>query len=511
MADELVKRNTDCVYFLASPFTCKKGVECEYRHSEMARLNPRDCWYWLSGNCLNPTCAFRHPPLESHNEASIDAAPALLNQSSVPAIKTTVPCYFYHNGFCNKGDRCPFLHEPGETFGFKPKIANAVAEAPVLAFDSKTSGRADTEPIPTEKHSILSEMAMKRGNGLLNEQKQEAQRSTTVIPEPSISRQTYLPQNEETVTVETVSLLPAECSAKSECEPSLDSDQSDGIVRDEWWESSPGFDVLVEGKTEDMTYEDDPEYMRALDANDGDSEHLFMPHDYTHQVTYEEREFFENGNYEPSEYFNDELRTDLPEYSSRRRQDREARRIVARKRNILCVESPVVGRHDVDLRDYLRKRRMVDGYLETCDLRHVRDGRQDRLQRHTSIRRLRGRIASKVERHGVRLSRRRNSAVDAEQRGRPRNSQHDEYRQYNGMQARKSLPERRSYSKRERYAQESTFYEPKSLAAVKVDRSLGHLNKNGSVDFEGPKPLSEILKDKKKTASSADGFLSSSI
>ncbi|CAK9169159.1 unnamed protein product, partial [Ilex paraguariensis] len=61
MDEELQKRNTDCVYFLASPLTCKKGMECEYRHSEMARLNPRDCWYWMSGSCLNPTCAFRHP------------------------------------------------------------------------------------------------------------------------------------------------------------------------------------------------------------------------------------------------------------------------------------------------------------------------------------------------------------------------------------------------------------------------------------------------------------------
>ena len=38
-----------------------QGVDCEYRHSEIARLNPRECWYWLSGSCLNLNCAFRHP------------------------------------------------------------------------------------------------------------------------------------------------------------------------------------------------------------------------------------------------------------------------------------------------------------------------------------------------------------------------------------------------------------------------------------------------------------------
>ncbi|KAL0409096.1 UNVERIFIED_CONTAM: Zinc finger CCCH domain-containing protein 17 [Sesamum radiatum] len=59
--EEALKRNTDCVYFLASPLTCKKGSECEYRHSDIARVNPRDCWFWLHGNCLNPKCGFRHP------------------------------------------------------------------------------------------------------------------------------------------------------------------------------------------------------------------------------------------------------------------------------------------------------------------------------------------------------------------------------------------------------------------------------------------------------------------
>ncbi|KAK2456125.1 protein EARLY-RESPONSIVE TO DEHYDRATION 7, chloroplastic [Trifolium repens] len=39
----------------------KQQQKCEYRNHEIARLNPRDCWYWLSGNCLNLTCALRHP------------------------------------------------------------------------------------------------------------------------------------------------------------------------------------------------------------------------------------------------------------------------------------------------------------------------------------------------------------------------------------------------------------------------------------------------------------------
>lgn len=42
-----------------SSFT--QGSECEYRHSDGARVNPRDCWYWFNGSCLNSKCSFRHP------------------------------------------------------------------------------------------------------------------------------------------------------------------------------------------------------------------------------------------------------------------------------------------------------------------------------------------------------------------------------------------------------------------------------------------------------------------
>ncbi|CAD6248856.1 unnamed protein product [Miscanthus lutarioriparius] len=119
------RRSTDCIYFLASPLTCKKGSECEYRHSDAARMNPRDCWYWFHGNCANPKCSFRHPPLD--NLAGAPTTPRPAQQSvpqasasvpaqphgSVPAIaKQGVPCYYFQKGMCTKGDRCTFLHAP---------------------------------------------------------------------------------------------------------------------------------------------------------------------------------------------------------------------------------------------------------------------------------------------------------------------------------------------------------------------------------------------------------------
>ncbi|KAI5081812.1 hypothetical protein GOP47_0001555 [Adiantum capillus-veneris] len=89
MGDEAQKRNTDCVYFLASPLTCKKGADCEYRHSEAARVNPRDCWYWLSGNCLNASCSFRHPPLDGRPGVSASNTSQVAGGPSSAATSTT--------------------------------------------------------------------------------------------------------------------------------------------------------------------------------------------------------------------------------------------------------------------------------------------------------------------------------------------------------------------------------------------------------------------------------------
>ncbi|XP_050203549.1 zinc finger CCCH domain-containing protein 17 isoform X2 [Mercurialis annua] len=121
--EEALKRNTDCVYFLASPLTCKKGSECEYRHSEYARVNPRDCYYWLNGNCLNPKCGFRHPPLDglfgSQAVTPTGSSAPKLHMAAAPALPTSqnpgkqaVPCIFFQKGLCLKGDKCAFSHGP---------------------------------------------------------------------------------------------------------------------------------------------------------------------------------------------------------------------------------------------------------------------------------------------------------------------------------------------------------------------------------------------------------------
>ncbi|MCO5583430.1 hypothetical protein L7F22_037341 [Adiantum nelumboides] len=174
MDEDAQKRNTDCVYFLASPLTCKKGNNCEFRHSEAARMNPRDCWYWIHSTCRNPNCSFRHPPLEGKPASSVASQSAatapLASTTAIPATalasKSKTPCYFFSQGNCAKGDKCPFLHVPSlstsaETATQQKPLkapqgeATQVVNKPVVVLKSVASNV--TTPLPPEnpeKHSL---------------------------------------------------------------------------------------------------------------------------------------------------------------------------------------------------------------------------------------------------------------------------------------------------------------------------------------------------------------------
>ncbi|KAL8249616.1 hypothetical protein R6Q59_006484 [Mikania micrantha] len=157
--DELLKRNTDCVYFLASPLTCKKGSECEYRHSDIARVNPRDCWYWLNGNCLNPKCAFRHPPLDGlmGSDLSTPMGPPAHAPHATPYAtpKQGVSCIFFQKGFCLKGHLCPFLHGPPNSVNNKPAqpgLTNPVTEPPKMAQQATVKKPVESLPQVKQPH-----------------------------------------------------------------------------------------------------------------------------------------------------------------------------------------------------------------------------------------------------------------------------------------------------------------------------------------------------------------------
>ncbi|KAH7664784.1 CCCH zinc finger domain-containing protein [Dioscorea alata] len=171
--EEALRRSTDCIYFLASPLTCKKGVECEFRHSDGARLNPRDCWYWLNGNCLNSKCSFRHPPLDGlygNSGTSGPAAPAVQSaaastQGPAPTTATynvnkqNVPCYYFQKGLCLKGDWCPFTHGPKPT---------AISPMQQVAKASSTSTIDPSQSLQTLRGSPLKEWTAQQNASNIN-------------------------------------------------------------------------------------------------------------------------------------------------------------------------------------------------------------------------------------------------------------------------------------------------------------------------------------------------------
>lgn len=538
MDEDLLKRNTDCVYFLASPLTCKKGVDCEFRHSKIARLNPKDCWYWLSGNCLNPTCAFRHPPLDGHGGApSSEPAP-----SSVSANKTIVPCYFYFNGFCNKGDRCSFLHdiEGGASTEKSPKTASAFNDTFALSSENKASAGNDIMPGPRMAHLNPSETALKETVDTrfqpkedLNYFEQSAQRD---VPQQSVSPQISVSGDEEATEIRSDS-LPADGSVHSKshsCTDQSSDEQADDLVQEEWWESSPGFDVLVDGKSENLGCEDDPECFLTLDGERRELNSHFLGYDFENPDDYvpvcppDAELLYERDVYDSYDFLDNKhvLGNDgkFPGYAKETMSDA----IYSRKRKLMPMELAVYDQDFLDVRDRLRRRRMTDCHSITgLSRRHEAlrlFGRSREMpQRHGMGWRVHGRLASEV-RNSTYGSLRENGASSSAgiQRVSLRHSQQYRPRKHHKERklAKQKLPSSGVSKKRvpreKKSAQKSTtFTGPKTLAQIKEEKKKAEENRDHigivrhvrrtRVDFQGPKPLNEILKEKGKIADKREG------
>ncbi|KAL7239760.1 hypothetical protein ACSBR2_005605 [Camellia fascicularis] len=490
--EELQKRNTDCVYFLASPLTCKKGIECEYRHSEIARLNPRDCWYWLAGSCFNPSCAFRHPPLDTHTEVSSESAPPQ-SQCSAPTNKVNAPCYFYFNGFCNKGDRCSFLHGPNED-GTPAWKSSEVTGA--LPLENKASARSDAGSAPIETFLIPSEAAPKREAEIQSTLKEDVQSALNNVKDQSASPHLSTSDCEETsVRSDTLLLEKGLIQSRSlVCTDQSSEEQVDGpIVREDWLESSPGFDVLVGDISEGLGYEDDQEYLLSVDRDGMELNGNFLGYDYEDRVEYD-------PTYHDAGILYDQERRDSHDQFDNYEQrfdyirkvhgySREKKMLDPRKRK-LTVDLVIDGRRGVDLRDHLKKHRVIDGLSVT---------RFSRRNTNTSSF-LADRSRERSRQHG----RFRDSFSN-----RPR--QHYKEKRQSKPHFLSSEISRKPVSRKRKLTEESTMFTgPKTLAQIKEEKRkapengyssgglIEHSSQTTSEEFQGPKPLSEILKDKKK-------------
>ncbi|RDX97429.1 Zinc finger CCCH domain-containing protein 19, partial [Mucuna pruriens] len=518
MDEDSVKRNTDCVYFLASPLTCKKGAECEYRHNEIARLNPRECWYWVSGQCLNPTCAFRHPPLDGHTGVPVPSEPT---QTSLPANKSMVPCYFFFHGFCNKGDRCTFLHGPDDSnFTVKP-VKNDNGSTDAFNLENKTlSGNrtgvvstptdqsltapknlSDFKLQPKEGHQLQLPKNVKRQGGCLEisalEYKEAAvSRSDSPFPDDGF--------------VHNASHL---CT-----EQSSDEQVSSHIEPEERWESSPhspGFDVLVHDELENLGYEEDPEYLPVLERDEQELNEQYMGYEFEDPADYDTMFPEADILYEQETYDGYGcLDRDLTHTNGRTvhaySRDIFLDSILSRKRIRMSAEMAAYEKN-LDLRDHLRRRREINGPPVTGFLRRQESSslmvqNQERHQRHGIEQRPSRRLTSQLGYSAMdSIGEVETLTIANKQRLFRQSQQQRPKKHYREKLANRqflsSKISRKPVLKQRGFIHESTtFSGPKTLAEIKEEKKKaeGSLHcKSTSTDFQDPKPLSEILKDKR--------------
>lgn len=516
MDEDSVKRITDCVYFLASPLTCKKGGECEYRHNEIARLNPRDCWYWLSGSCLNPTCAFRHPPLDGHTGVSSEPT-----ESSIPTNKKTVPCYFFFNGFCNKGDKCSFLHRPDDSFYTVKPVKNDNGSTDALSLENKTpsGNKLGVASTPTETHFDPSLTVPKALSDYKLQPKVDHQ-----LPLPKIVKQgeclevSSFEYKEATVTrsdshspdegfVHSLSHLCTEQSSEEQV--------NNHIEPEERWESSPGFDVLVHDESE----ENDSEYLPVLDRENPELNEQYLGYEFKESDKYDticpeadilyEQEMYDGCGCLDRDIIHANGRK-VRAYS----RDIILDSIVTRKR--FCMPSEMAAcERNLDLREHLRRRREINvppvtGFLRRHDSSMVVQN-QERQQRHGIDQRLSRRLTSQLgfstmdSIRGVETL-----SVPNKRRSSRHSQQHGPRKHYREKPAKHQfLSSRKPVLKRRRSIHESTtFSGPKTLEEIKGEKKKTEESwhfKSTSADFQDPKPLSEILKDKRSMDRVRDG------
>ncbi|XP_077247028.1 zinc finger CCCH domain-containing protein 32-like [Tasmannia lanceolata] len=636
--EEAVKRNTDCVYFLASPLTCKKGNECEYRHSEGARVNPRDCYFWINGNCLNPKCSFRHPPLDALLGTPRASAGSSLPPLQAPASmqmpvaahappaynssKQATPCFYFQKGLCLKGDRCSFMHGShpmSNPVPQLPKVTSSVTEPPqtlknpTFSLEKCTSQQKisqvniskSIDMPPMTKSATKAETAPSNGIAVMknirptllhNHHKSMAANATgfsgNIVSQSHNSQALQFGERFQNFKEVRATLLDNDLlesmatnvpgisgnaigRSRSSQAQQLDEPFQNGKEVDEFLgESSPGFDVLVDDKVEDSDYYlNDGEFGRTA-AGHGER-HLTSvdEFDYNHSdrdslPKFDREPYNDFRGYDQYGRVQDQSSWEHRRASSERILERSS---ITNRRGYARDESPDKIERS-DLRHRLSKQRRVNGSRSANSPGHRREhhrkddwyvkeqrsgdfsrGESQHFPRDSSrSNRLHGRItlprrSSPDNRNDFRsdggTDRGRNWGRSSSP-GRPisfHGTHHDsmkrtqedltaEVRNSRGSSVKrdevdplnfagpKSLAElkvaKSSDSGEERWSRSSNAtglksqLEQKNLKVVKV---VGHQESEGSLSFEGPKPLGMILKRKRGEGAAGDFTVSSNV
>ncbi|XP_048233782.1 zinc finger CCCH domain-containing protein 17 [Ricinus communis] len=560
--EEALKRNTDCVYFLASPLTCKKGSECEYRHSEYARVNPRDCYYWLNGSCLNPKCGFRHPPLDGlfGIQAATSAGPSLPQSQKVaaPAVhapqnpgKQAVPCIFFQKGFCLKGDRCAFVHGPSPTSN---KISQPVGPSAGTELPPQTKAYGGPQKLTQDQRTPqanFSRAVEASTEAKLASKSEIGSRRDVVGVErnlpPSKSMDVEVAKYKVTDLHPVVNGNSSRFNRLHQSQVPDDQNFQNGKDVDELLrESSPGFDVLVDDELRNSDfYHGEDQYGRTT-GPEGRNLNPVGEYDRGHSADYnpvseiDTETYRDLRGYDTYERMQGQYGWDQHKSSS----DRMSLGLAHRERRAYSKADSPEHTDDADLRYCLSKHRRVDGLRSVVSHDFVPDNHVEergyrsssRRDSHSISSRFHGRIKLpgsssngsdlRVEREidkgrsRGRLSPGRSQIPSHQGRlrdrikGRVEEDYDSEGRSIRGNRMRREMTDDRN----------TDFAAPKSLAELKGTKSIegvmqqslrkrkqlgDHQPSEGDLSFEGPMPLSEILKRKRQAGVAASGSASS--
>uniref|UniRef100_A0A0D9WAZ7 C3H1-type domain-containing protein n=1 Tax=Leersia perrieri TaxID=77586 RepID=A0A0D9WAZ7_9ORYZ len=551
--EEALRRNTDCVYFLASPLTCKKGNECDFRHSEGARMNPRDCWYWLNGNCLNLKCLFRHPPIDGMLGAPTPGIPAASSHyAPYNSGKQMVPCYYFQKGNCLKGDRCAFYHAP-QSAGYNPpeqvaKVSSLPLEQPQTQNDFL--GIKDSVQ-PNNSIQQGAPIADDQGKTTVDRSMVNSARTSTVavpvssntMPWPKSDKaKNNMAALKESFTTSSGEDHP-ECyqnhpsmesnpmqdwNQNYEMPPADDLPQNSREADELLGESSPGFDVLVDNDGDGAAYLHDEEFAGDMYPVE---DYEYAPADFDVHAHHERERF--NGMDEQ-----DQIGHMYNGYERKRRRsssERSMERPFHSERRFLQRNREPVEMDGSDLRHRLRRRRINESssaisperngeqrrrderYRERDDrYRERAHGHSAHRDRHQGSRgstlssRLQGRIKlpgrspdrvdtrSEKERDRRRLRDRLSPVRRTEfQGGRHREAgQHEERTQRRASELALGARDADGQHSTRDAIDSHTFPNRKNLRDS--SKANGGVEPEVSLDFEGPKPLSVILQRKRE-------------
>lgn len=463
-------------------------------------------------------------PLDGHT-----GVPSEPMQSSLPVNKTVVPCYYFFNGFCNKGSRCSFSHGPDDSFFTVKPVKNDNGSTNTLNLENKTSSGNKTG-VSTPGGTCFDQ-SLTAPKALSDDKLRPKEDLQLPLPE-NVKQQgdcmelSAFDYKEATVSrsdspfpddgfAHTVSHLCTEQSSEEQV--------SSHIEPEERWESSPGFDVLVHDESENLGYEDDSEYLPVLDMDDREPNEQYSGYEFKDPVEYDTMcpdadILYEQGTYDGYRCFDRDFTNadgrQICAYSREIILDS----MLSRKRIRMSSEMTACD-NNLDLRDHLRRRRETNGSPVTGFLRRHESSslmvrNQERHQRHGIGQRLSRRLTSQLGFSSIDSIREVETFSVANKHKLFRHSQQHRPRKHyrENLVKRQFLPSkisRKPVLKQRRFIQESTtFSGPKTLAEIREEkRKAGESSQceGSSAGFQDPKPLSEILKDKRTMDRVRDG------